>query len=50
MNARLSELFSNIYYLPSRSSMDSVENSMVCEWLNEAIGEMGSTGYNVEED
>jgi hypothetical protein len=50
MDARLSELFSNIHYLLSHSSMDPVEKGMVCAWLNEVIGEMGSTGHHREED
>jgi len=40
MEKRLNELLSNIYYLLSSSSMDSVEKGMMCEWLNEMIKEI----------
>lgn len=40
MEKRLNELFSNIYYVVSRSSMDSVEKGMLYEWLNEMLKEI----------
>jgi len=49
MDARLSELFSNIYYLLSHSSMDSVEKGMMCEWLNEVMREMDRSGIREED-
>ena len=40
MEKRLNELFSNIYYLLSLSSMDPVEKGMMYEWLNDVLKEI----------